>query len=218
MEMEREMLRELEWRLHGPTPHDFVRSFLALLPQSVYARASIMTDLESVSETQAEIAVLDYSLALQPPSTIALAAILTSTENKGPEAFHPRDRIAFLQSVLATSGINADDFAIRLARRRLTNFARTLVIRMRSALRPRSTSPMISARNYNEEDDLAISPLSCSPLSLSPLDGNEEDIFPSFQRLETLRCPTDRLMSLDERDGDFEQRSRGGQKEEEDYS
>ena len=75
--MEIEILRTLGWRLNGPTPCDFIHRFLELLPLSADMEAVKILTAKAVKNS--EDVMMDYSLAMERPSHIALAAIQAST-------------------------------------------------------------------------------------------------------------------------------------------
>ena len=72
--MEVEILRTLGWRLSGPIPHDYIAYFVELLP----ACTDKTTTKVFVNEAKrhAEAAMMDYSIALEPLSSIALVSLV----------------------------------------------------------------------------------------------------------------------------------------------
>ena len=77
--MEIEILHALNWKLNGPSSHEFVDAMVGLLPTT-----TVFTDLWSKLVIKAkkylEAASLDYDMALQPSSFLASAALLTSLQ------------------------------------------------------------------------------------------------------------------------------------------
>ena len=73
VEMEVEILRTLGWRLNGLTPCDFIHHFFELLPPSLDKESIEMLVNRAVKNSEDVMA--EYSVALEPYSSIALAAI-----------------------------------------------------------------------------------------------------------------------------------------------
>jgi len=77
--MEIEILHAMNWKLNGPSSHEFVDAMVGLLPTT-----TVFTDLWSKLIIKAkkylEAASLDYDMALQPSSFLASAALLTSLQ------------------------------------------------------------------------------------------------------------------------------------------
>jgi hypothetical protein len=82
VEMEVEVLRTLEWKLNGPTPQDFIQCFMELLPSSndETARKFFLAAVK-----RSEVAMLDYILALEPPSNIALVSVASLMSSLDPK-------------------------------------------------------------------------------------------------------------------------------------
>jgi hypothetical protein len=70
IDMEIEILRTLGWRLNGPTPRDFIQYYIELFPPST-DETTMKFFVEEVTKN-AEVAMLDYAMALKVPSRIAL--------------------------------------------------------------------------------------------------------------------------------------------------
>jgi hypothetical protein len=82
IEMELEVLRTLGWHLNGPTAQDYIERFMEVLPGKI--SGSLIEDSEAdeaakvllqAAVRKSEIAMLDYSLALEHPSKLALASV-----------------------------------------------------------------------------------------------------------------------------------------------
>ena len=90
VEMEVEILRALGWRLNGPTPSDFINHFFELLPPSADKQAVKMLADKAVKNS--EDVMVEYSVALEPYSCIAIASIealaVTDTTNYGQLDFY----------------------------------------------------------------------------------------------------------------------------------
>lgn len=78
VEMEKEVLRTLEWKLHPPTSSVFLRHFLLLLDSDQHVNHDV---IES-ARFYMELAVLDYQSVPQRPSRIALAALLNAMDQE----------------------------------------------------------------------------------------------------------------------------------------
>ena len=75
--MELKILHALQWRLSGPSPHDFIERFLEMIPRM---EARHIGFLHRFSKAVAEVAITRYSIALQYPSVIAFSAICCGLE------------------------------------------------------------------------------------------------------------------------------------------
>ena len=71
--MEIEILRILNWHLNGPTAHDYLLTFIELLPQE--ADREMATSFFGAAIRMVEVGLLDYTLALEAPSTLAVVAV-----------------------------------------------------------------------------------------------------------------------------------------------
>ena len=110
LKMEVEILRALEWRLSGPSPHEFIAGMVELMPSYIRSNdVKVVHRLELMAKMQAEAAMVDYSMALQRPSTIAYAALVTAMQAIDVDAFHPLDRLAWKQNIALVTGIKAND-------------------------------------------------------------------------------------------------------------
>jgi hypothetical protein len=74
VQMGLEILRTLEWRLNGPTPCDFIRYFVEILPTVVDRQATKILLADKAIKISEDF-MADYSVALRPYSCIALACI-----------------------------------------------------------------------------------------------------------------------------------------------
>lgn len=76
--MELNVLFDLKWHLHDPTPQSYLMYFLALIPSQ---KNNTRIDRKSVLELaryQIELSVVEYDLMTQSASNIALAALISS--------------------------------------------------------------------------------------------------------------------------------------------
>lgn len=117
--MEIEILQALGWRLHGPTVHDFIDYFFEKMPYS--NEDGVQKEMVvQFSKCLAELAVTEYSVALQLPSQVAFAAICCAVEYAAPCC------LANSRSFLLTiSGLDPDDTDLRS----VINIMPTLLVR-----------------------------------------------------------------------------------------
>mmetsp|Transcript_1828 Transcript_1828/g.3958 ORF Transcript_1828/g.3958 Transcript_1828/m.3958 type:complete len:338 (+) Transcript_1828:46-1059(+) len=144
---EKEILSGLQWRLNGPSPHDFIGYFVKLLPSTALEdNPHIVESLTAMAETRAEAAMVDYSISLQTPSSIACASIVSSMEILDRDEFHPLDRVNFLHAIAMITGLNTNDTTVDLICHRLRD------------LLPKEERPSESnVSNSSEEFDCASS-------------------------------------------------------------
>ena len=71
--MEIEILRTLNWQLNGPTAHDYLLIFMELLPPGFDEEVASSFLQEAIRKL--EIALFDYRLALEAPSSLAIATV-----------------------------------------------------------------------------------------------------------------------------------------------
>ena len=83
IDMEVEILRTLGWRLNGPAPQDFIQHFVELFPHCTDDKVVDMITKEA--SKNAERAMMDYSMATEPYSCIALASIAATVRNLGSQ-------------------------------------------------------------------------------------------------------------------------------------
>jgi hypothetical protein len=76
VEMELEVLDCLQWRISGPNVVDFMYLFLEMMP----LKNSAIEMVSNVALVQIEKAMMDYSLVIEEPSSIAYAAVLLALE------------------------------------------------------------------------------------------------------------------------------------------
>jgi hypothetical protein len=98
-EMEMTVLQGLSWRLNGPTAIDFVHAFLKLLPDQDDCKLKALAE---EAEVQVELAMGDFSVALQDPSSIAWSSIILAI-NSGIE-LNEEDMFLWMQSVAMSVG------------------------------------------------------------------------------------------------------------------
>ena len=122
--MELIMLRSLTWRIHPPTPAQFVMRILALNPFSSRLIQEFDTErIQSLAIFYVELSICDYFFVTQKQSNVALAAILNAMESLG--LFRSRMRgkssslFKFIDVMFDTMGGNHDSPVIIKCRRNL---------------------------------------------------------------------------------------------------
>jgi len=117
-DMEMNVLRGLGWRLNGPTPTEFVHVFMQMMPPQEKPKVDAIA---RGAEALVEAAVMDYSLALQQPSLIAVLCILAASDFLDVSYSNPLDKTKWMQSVASITGLKEDnlriqDFKLKLVR------------------------------------------------------------------------------------------------------
>lgn len=125
IDMEKDILHALSWRMNGPIVHDFISHIMTFLPKSAYSQDDdFATVLLDFARYQAEIAVSDYDLSLMSNGDIALAALLNSIEGIDEKLFHARLRFVFLINISDETGLNPFSSSVNVARARLLELFR----------------------------------------------------------------------------------------------
>ena len=99
--MEVEVLRSLDWWLNGPTPLDFIQHFMELLPSSADERVANI--FAGKASKEAEMAMLDYCMAISPHSCVAfvsIASLMNSLDSKTRQRLCEKDWMDRIGSVL----------------------------------------------------------------------------------------------------------------------
>ena len=120
--MEMEILQALEWRLNGPTPHEFIDRYLDAIPG---IEASHFDLLNRFSKTVAEVATTTYSFALHYPSVIAFGAICCALEYM--ESIFAINSFAIQHALQMVSGFNCDDLSLKSVMDDMARFVRSIV-------------------------------------------------------------------------------------------
>ena len=111
--MECFILQTLEWRLNGPSCHEFVNGLLELLPSSSSSSSSMMKDeIKKDTAVLIERCMLDYELATCVlPSRIAYAALLTVLSRS---SMNPLVRMSLMENIIhSVMGMRCTDYEIR---------------------------------------------------------------------------------------------------------
>jgi hypothetical protein len=128
LQMEMIVLQGLGWRLNGPTAVDFVHAFLKLLPNQ---EDGVMETLTKTAEAKVELAMGDFSKALQEPSSIACTSIvlaMSSLDGKcycGPEV-SSLDRLVWMKFVALSASLDVGNVMVHMFQGRLIDDALTL--------------------------------------------------------------------------------------------
>ena len=126
-EMEEDVLQALQWRLNGPSLHDWILRFIELLPESVAeTNPKLIASLFSTAKILAEVSSLDYSLALASPSSIAFASLLNAIhclDKSCDDSLHPCDRLEWLQCIQMLTELDARDFCVKAIQKKIISLA-----------------------------------------------------------------------------------------------
>ena len=112
IKMEIDILRTLGWYLNGPTSHDIIEHFMDLLPPDADKEAA--SNLQQTAMKRAEKNLHDYSLALEPPSSLALASLTSIVSTWDPNALCDlkysawMSKVGFIMGVFPQSPENQD--------------------------------------------------------------------------------------------------------------
>lgn len=97
IDMEVEVLRALGFRLNGPCPQDYIEHFIELLPPST--DETIIKVFHKEATKNAEAAMMDYNMALKPPSSIALSSFATFVKASGFDTLTQIDITGWLNCI-----------------------------------------------------------------------------------------------------------------------
>lgn len=75
VDMEIEILRTLDWQLNGPTVQDYLLIFMEVIPPEFDEEAA--SSFLQAAIGKMEFALLDYRLAMETPSSLAVAIVTT---------------------------------------------------------------------------------------------------------------------------------------------
>mmetsp|Transcript_25408 Transcript_25408/g.51741 ORF Transcript_25408/g.51741 Transcript_25408/m.51741 type:complete len:356 (+) Transcript_25408:630-1697(+) len=96
-EMETILLKTLDFRLHGPTSQKFIDHMMTLLSQDI--KEGTRRIIGQRAHFFAELAVLDYSLSIESPSSLAFAAIMNAAEGFENHSISYDESAIFLMAV-----------------------------------------------------------------------------------------------------------------------
>lgn len=84
--MEIKILRTLNWHLNGPTAQDYLLIFMELLPPE--SDKGVASSFLEAAIRKLEVALLDYRLALEAPSSLAVASLTSMVRDMDSETQH----------------------------------------------------------------------------------------------------------------------------------
>ena len=129
-----QLIRALRWRLNDPTPTEFVRRFVSLLPANVDSIPSsssaspeenqehAMSDeymIMDFARFQTEISVTDYSFVATKPSLIATASVLNAVDTIENLSLTNQQKQDFVHAIQDASEINIHSPEVRGVREKL---------------------------------------------------------------------------------------------------
>jgi len=115
---ERDILTHLRWKLHGPTPFQFISHILKLLPECP-TRSEVVTKLCGHALQHAQLAIGDYACVILRRSSIAIASILNSLETVPRDELPSDERNHFFQKIANVFGVDVTSPLIEAVRQRL---------------------------------------------------------------------------------------------------
>ncbi|KAL7481786.1 hypothetical protein ACHAW6_007509 [Cyclotella cf. meneghiniana] len=172
IEMEKQVLEALQWRLTGPTPHDFIDRFLEVVQPIETVHLEFLTHF---SKALAEFSLTKYSIALHAPSIIAYSSILCALEYL--DSMSSIDSFSFRRYLEMISGLNANDPKVR-------DLCKTMI----SLMEPSFSYQIESAVQLQEDDGI---------LSVSSEDSPTDDTNYAKQE-EANRKPTETMSDVEE--------------------
>ena len=97
-EMEEILLKTLDYRLHPPTIKCYIDHMMALMPPDKVSERS-RPIIRQRAHFFSELAILDYSLSIDHPATVAFAAIMNASEGFDTHCIDYHACSAFIMSV-----------------------------------------------------------------------------------------------------------------------
>jgi hypothetical protein len=109
-----DILQALQWKLNGPSPHDFIDALAGLLNECTNESTS---SLSTWAKKYADAAVLDYEMAQNSSLTLAYSSLLTAIQLK-EMLLSPEDMNAWITKLKSISeGTRIDEkFIMELER------------------------------------------------------------------------------------------------------
>mmetsp|Transcript_15738 Transcript_15738/g.32255 ORF Transcript_15738/g.32255 Transcript_15738/m.32255 type:complete len:312 (-) Transcript_15738:44-979(-) len=118
LEKERDLLNGLDWRLSGPTPMEFARCFLSIVPHCGGDDASKSLLLTYVQQ-QIKKATAKSDLLSQKPSTIALSALLNAMSEIDGKDLPQQQHLSVISSIEALAEMDSHSSEVQLVRKQL---------------------------------------------------------------------------------------------------
>ena len=139
--MEQMILSALDWRVHPPTPLQFMHLFFKLLPLPDEQKQ----DFFELARFLTELAVCDYYFVTEMPSNLAYAAILNALEFRGGGGISISASAVqgFLHEMLRVAGLHCDSTIVSAARTRIRE------IYLQSAACPKGNALLDSPQGVN---------------------------------------------------------------------
>ncbi|KAL7518268.1 hypothetical protein ACHAWX_003115 [Stephanocyclus meneghinianus] len=164
IEMEKQVLQALQWRVTGPTPHDFIDRFLEVVQPIEAVHLEFLTHF---SKALAEFSLTKYSIALYAPSRIAYSSILCALEYL--DSMSSIDSLSFRHYLEMVSGLNANDLKVR-------DLCKTMI----SLMEPSFSYHDESAAQLQEDDGI----LSVSKKANRKLTETTSDVEEALERIK----------------------------------
>ena len=95
-----------------PSPTQFIRLILDLLPLSVLSNARIMNKISTASLHQAKLLIQDYKYVTLRRSSLAVASIVNALMNISQSDFTIDQRVQFLKNVSDAFGMSSSSFLL----------------------------------------------------------------------------------------------------------
>eukprot|EP00980_Cylindrotheca_fusiformis_P003451 scaffold770_cov109-Cylindrotheca_fusiformis.AAC.18 len=137
-QLEWEIFKALDWKLHPPTMFAFISHFLMVFPPEVHH--SVRKELFEVAIYMAELSVCDSTYVRYPSSTVAMAAILNVMEDLPYSRLSLAARQAFWDDVTRSTCFR-ESSKLHSARERLKSLFNSTVTSMNAVEENVTSSP-----------------------------------------------------------------------------
>jgi hypothetical protein len=137
-QLEWQIFKALDWKLHPPTLFAFISHFLMVFPQEVHH--SVRKELFEVAIYMAELSVCDSSYVRYSSSTVAIAAILNVMEDLPYSRLSLAARQAFWNDVTHSTSFR-ESSKLQSARKRLKSLFNSTVTTMNAVDQTVTSSP-----------------------------------------------------------------------------
>ena len=173
VEMEKQVLSGLEWRLNGPSVQEFVSGLIELLPRDVVANDENDTvgRLKTMANIQAELILLDYEMGRYKSSVIAYAAVLSSLQCITAREMNHLDRLTWMQQIELVMGMKLNDAVVSRVRDEMVQVVQRDLLKMSTRSTSESQVDDIATRRKKEDDTMHCSTV----VSASSMDSSERD-------------------------------------------
>ena len=109
---------KLSWQVHPPTPLTFARHFVLILKPTA-CEPAVWHDMMEVAKFLTELAVIDYHFTPLKPSSVGLAALMTSMEGVAEDRLAMVDKQNFATNVYNVAQVSPNDHEVMNCRKRL---------------------------------------------------------------------------------------------------